>query len=61
MSMDPERLWKGVCVLEELKIVHRTDGKRELVLVIKEGGARSLERFLRRGAARQGEGGSDGD
>jgi len=66
MDRNPERLWTGVCVLEEVSIARRADGKSAVVLVVKEGGLRSLERFLRGGAAmpppRPGdEGGDNGD
>lgn len=66
MDRNPERLWTGVCVLEEVSIARRADGKSAVVLVVKEGGLRSLERFLRGGAAApsprpEEKGGDNGD
>lgn len=63
MERNPERLWAGVCVLEEVSIARRADGKSAVVLVVKEGGLRSLERFLRGGAAvaPRGSGNKGGD
>lgn len=47
---DAKRIWEGVCILEEVRLAEREDGRSEMVFVWKEGGEKRFSKFLRRGA-----------
>jgi hypothetical protein len=61
MAQREKRVWRGICVLEEIRIVPLADGRREAVFVLRDDVASVGKRGGRGVAGGKGKGGEDDD
>lgn len=61
MARREKRVWRGICVLEEIRVVPLADGRREAVFVLRDDVAIAPEKGRRGVAGGKGKGGEDDD